>query len=727
MKPKVSIIIVNYRVKEKLFSCIKSIYSSRVKIPFEIIVVDNDEKNTIGKELSSRFPEVIYVKNSVNSGFGAGNNLGAKYARGEHILFLNPDTLVFYDTIDKLYDRLKNYPKIGVVAPLLIDKEGRPFKRQGSRRLDIFNAILSLSFIEKVFPGFSKKFYLENWDKKTDREVDVVPGTCLMISSDLFKKINGFDESFFLYFEENDICNRVKQLGYSIYILSDSKIYHEVGASTKKITNTEKIFNKSRFLYFKKFYGIVWALMLETLLRLNKESLFVFFLLIFAFLLRIHNLSQNMVFIGDQGWFYLSARDMLLTGQIPLVGITSSHTWLHQGPLWTYMLSVVLFISKFNPVSGAYLTALFGVATVFLMYKLGSLMFSAKTGFIAAALYATSPLIIFSDRMPFDPSPIPFFVVLYLFALFKWVQGNVKYFPLTIFLLAILYNLELATFILFFPFSLFLIFGFVKNRHWAKNLLNKKIITISFAALIVPMLPVIVYDFSHGFKQTVVFLGWTFYKPFSFLLKNSSDGLIFNSDSVVNFLLNNFGKIIFQINIEIAILIFIASLIYLFYLNFKKIKFESAEFVLLFLLTISIVGILINQTPSDAYLPTLFPFLIFKIALFFEFFFKQKITKYFALFILIVLVLLNAYASLKNNYGLSLSQRLRTADVIINFTKNNEFNLIGKGPGSQFESFTMNYEYLLWWKGHPPSKSFQKTRIVIEETYNSILIKKFRR
>jgi 4-amino-4-deoxy-L-arabinose transferase-like glycosyltransferase len=219
-------------------------------------------------------------------------------------------------------------------------------------------------------------------------------------------------------------------------------------------------------------------------------------------------LGNGMPFIGDQGWFYLSARDLLVHGQIPLVGIASSHTWLHQGPLWTYMLSFVLLVSKFNPISGAYLTVGFGVLTTFLMYLLGKEMFSQKVGLIAALLYSSSPLIISFDRMAFDPSLIPFFTVLYLFALVKWLKGNIYYFPLTLLLLAILYNLELATFTLTFPFILIFIYGLFKRATWIKKLLNIRIILSSVLLPSVIMLPVIIYDFSNGFKQTIVFVGW---------------------------------------------------------------------------------------------------------------------------------------------------------------------------------------------------------------------------
>src|ERR1035437_8373192 len=103
MLTKISIIIVHYKVKEKLFACINSIYLSKPKIAFEIIVVDNDEEKTIGKELLKKFPKVKYVETSVNLGYGGGNNLGVKYASGSHLFFLNPDTLVFKDTINFLF------------------------------------------------------------------------------------------------------------------------------------------------------------------------------------------------------------------------------------------------------------------------------------------------------------------------------------------------------------------------------------------------------------------------------------------------------------------------------------------------------------------------------------------------------------------------------------------------------------------------------------------------
>src|ERR1035437_2064087 len=596
----ISIIIVNYRVKEKLIKCIQSIYASKPKTAFEIIVVDNGDRDNIGNDLKKYFPETIYIKSKTNLGYGGGNNLGAKQARGEYLFILNPDTFVFKDTIDELINFLEKDKTVGIVAPMLVDKENIPFKLQGTTKLTPFKGIIRLSFLERLFPNnpISKQYWLKDWDHKQFKEVEVNPGTGFAIAKQLFDKVGGFDEKFFLYFEEDDLALRIRKLDKLIFILAKAKIFHEVGASTKQLANSNQFFTKSRFLYFCKHYGILSALLVELFLGINKLSLSVFLIILLALLLRIYNLGNGMPFIGDQGWFYLSARNLLVHGQIPLVGITSSHTWLHQGPLWTYMLSIALFVSRFNPLSGAYLTAAFGAGTALLMYLLGKEMFSKRIGLIAAIMFASSPLIISFDRMPFDPSPIPFFTVLYLFALVKWIRGNVNYFPVILLLVAILYNLELATFTLSFPFVVILIYGLFKKTDWVNKILNVKIVSASLILPVIVMLPVIIYDFSNGFKQTVVFLGWTIYKPFSFLFHHSSGNALANYKIVAIFGLQNLQRLIFQESLLVSFLLFFAGLCLIIFQVLKNRKLIVSKSLLLFLLLISLLGIVINQTPS---------------------------------------------------------------------------------------------------------------------------------
>ncbi len=244
----VSIIIVHYKVEKELLECLDSIKRSTPKTPYEIIVIDNSEKNV---------------------GFGAGNNLGAKKALGEFLFFLNPDTKVFPGVIDNLVEFIKKEKNVGIVSPLLLDKNNIPYKLQGSLKLTPFRAIMCLSFIEKYFSEnrIYKNYYLFDWDKKTTKEVDVAPGTAFMIRKKIFEEVGGFDEKFFLFFEENDLCLQIKKLGYKMFINPNAKIIHLWGKSTERGESIKKIFQKSRFYYFQKHFGLFWAFLVEVFCR----------------------------------------------------------------------------------------------------------------------------------------------------------------------------------------------------------------------------------------------------------------------------------------------------------------------------------------------------------------------------------------------------------------------------------------------------------------------------
>lgn len=261
----VSIIIVHYKVKKELFDCIQSIVNVRARTPFEIIVVDNDETKTIKQGVKKRFPFAKYVESFGNVGFGAGNNLGAKHAKGDLLFFLNPDTIVLPHALDTLVRFIKKDEKIGIVAPLLVDTSYVPYPLQGTAELTPFTGICSLSFINKLFPLnlISQRYWIKNWDKKMIKEVGVVPGTAFLIQKSVFEKVGGFDERFFLYFEESDLCKRVGECGYTCYIHPEARVVHLWGASSQKRRDVDRIFSESRFLYFKKHFGVVWAYIVE--------------------------------------------------------------------------------------------------------------------------------------------------------------------------------------------------------------------------------------------------------------------------------------------------------------------------------------------------------------------------------------------------------------------------------------------------------------------------------
>ena len=728
-KVQVSIIIVNYRVERELIACVSSILESKPKIEFEIVVVDNSSSDELRASLR-KIPQAKYARSESNVGFGAGNNLGENIAGGEYLFFLNPDTLVKKGSIDNLYYFIKNNSKAGMVAPLLLDPSGKVYPNQGSDEYNLLSAIVILSFINKFFPNnpVSKKFLHTGWDKKNNEEFDVVPGTAFMISKELFKKVGTFDEKLFLYFEEYDLAKRIKKLGYKSYIVPNAKVLHIWEASAKKRKDINKIFSKSRFYFFKKHYGLIFASIINTVSNIGKYELLLSLILVVSAFLNLYKLEELMVFIGDQGWFYLSARDMLTSGQIPLVGIPSSHPWLHQGPLWTYLLAFFLWIFNFNPVSGAYASIILGALSVLGMYMIGSAFFSKRVGLIASLFYATSPLAVYYMRLPYHTSPIPSFVIILLFFLYKLINGKLNYLPFAILLLTILYNFEIATVALWGVLLVILMYRYLINKNNFKQIFNKKIIFFSFISLIVPLLPMILYDVRNGFPQTIKFAAWIAYRMISLFGYNPQQSFsISKIIIIVNFLFVNFVKLFFASNNLISSAIIIAVISWIIYI-FIKGKSNNSYNLVFIMFFIPLLLVILNQVPSDAYLPMLFPITILLVTIFLDWIMDIKRMLIPILISIMFIVVSNINLMTKNNFSfespniLTLTNRILVSKEILNMAGNKDYNLKGAGQGSEFESFTMNYEYLTWWLGHGPSKNNENIKIYVSESPKGIRI-----
>ena len=165
--------------------------------------------------------------------------------------------------------------------------------------------------------------------------------------------------------------------------------------------------------------------------------------LIAGVFLGFFKISDLMIFTGDQGWFFLSARDLIVNHKIPLVGITASITWLYQGAIFTYFLAPFLWLFKFNPLGGAVLTILFNLLAIVAIYKVGKNFFGEKVGVLAALLFPTSPLIIIHSRTAYHTSLIPLFALLFFWFLYKLIKESGKNLIWVALLLAILFQLEL--------------------------------------------------------------------------------------------------------------------------------------------------------------------------------------------------------------------------------------------------------------------------------------------
>ena len=252
----VSIIIINYNTCEMVIQCIKSIYEKTKDISFEVIVVDNNSSDNSCKEIPRIFPNIQFIANKDNIGFGRANNRGAELAAGKYLFLLNSDTVLLNNAIGILASYLESNAGTGICGGNLFDINLKPIHSFRRTLPSIFweiNAIFYESF-EKLKYGSNIEFNYTN----ENMEVGYITGADLMIRRDVWDKISGFDSGFFMYYEDADLNFRVKKIKYKIYSIPQAKIIHLSGKSFSIQETQELMSLESRRRYFLKNHSSIY-------------------------------------------------------------------------------------------------------------------------------------------------------------------------------------------------------------------------------------------------------------------------------------------------------------------------------------------------------------------------------------------------------------------------------------------------------------------------------------
>ncbi len=256
-KMDLSIIIVSFNTKQLLGSCIKSIQKYTKNINYEIIVVDNDSKDdssTSAKKLGA-----VVLENKENVGFGRANNQGLKISKGKYILFLNSDTEVHDNVLGEITNWMEARKNAGVVTSGLKNRDGSIQATGGYfptlPRVFSWMIIQDLPFVDSIikpFHPFHSKSLFSKGDSfyRQRKQLDWVTGAFLFTRREILEKVGGWDEKFFMYVEEVDLCYRIKALSFQVWYLPQWKITHLGGASSK----TSEFSLISEYEGIKKFY-----------------------------------------------------------------------------------------------------------------------------------------------------------------------------------------------------------------------------------------------------------------------------------------------------------------------------------------------------------------------------------------------------------------------------------------------------------------------------------------
>lgn len=466
---------------------------------------------------------------------------------------------------------------------------------------------------------------------------------------------------------------------------------------------------------------------------MSKGKIILFLIISLSLFLRVNRLSELMSFGGDVARDYLVARDITLKGQIPLLGCPSSVPWLHQGAFFTYLLGIVLWLGRYNPLAGGYFVGGLGVLGVLGVYLLGKKLFSAKVGLLAAFFYATSPLIIIFDRFPYHLSLVSFFTILFfLFLYFSFT--NPKAFLIASLLLGLLMQLELSNLVLLPVWVIILL--------ELRQKINIKILILSLLAFLIPWTPKIVYDINNGFTQTIGFIAWIFHKlpPVSFfMVKEAGMPLLTRFEMIFVYL----SRVIFWKSVWLSTIIFIFCLlaaIWKFKFN-NRMKNKGLYLILLWLF-FPLVGFLVHGSPSESYIPILFTPVALLLSLITNFGFVPPRRRLGGTIMILIVGIgvFNAYFVVshdffllterhddeveKYNLGQSLALNKEIADFIVNDSQGREYNLIPLGKMAEFSSSKLNLTYLTWYLGRRESEDKENLIYFVYNNYEQINIQK---
>lgn len=235
-----------------------SVIAALKNIEGEVIVIDNNSNDGSREFFHNRFPEVKFVWNKLNVGFGAANNQALKLTTADYVVFLNPDTLIAEDCFEKCMGLMISKQNNAALGVRMIDGGGRFLKESKRAFPGPLTSLYKLAGLSTLFPNSKTfaRYYLGYLDEHKNHEVDVLAGAFIMLSRNVLRAISGFDEDFFMYGEDVDLSYRIQKAGFKNYYCADTTIIHFKGESTKKGSlNYVKMFYKAMSIFVKKHYG----------------------------------------------------------------------------------------------------------------------------------------------------------------------------------------------------------------------------------------------------------------------------------------------------------------------------------------------------------------------------------------------------------------------------------------------------------------------------------------
>lgn len=259
MLPKLDIVIVNWNAGDYLYECVSSIKNAVNNnfILSNVVIVDNASIDRSLEKIDTNELPIKIIKNTENLGFAKASNQGAKGSDADYLLMLNPDTRLYANSLSvpiEFMEKEEN-KNVGIIGIQIVND-----KNEISRNCARFPTPISMIYnslgLDKAFPKIFDSHFLSEWNHKTNRVVDQVLGAFFMIRKTIYDRIRGYDERFFVYYEDLDLALRASKKAYFSYYLADAYIYHKGGGVTENVKAKRMFFNlQSKILFAQKHFN----------------------------------------------------------------------------------------------------------------------------------------------------------------------------------------------------------------------------------------------------------------------------------------------------------------------------------------------------------------------------------------------------------------------------------------------------------------------------------------
>lgn len=256
--PLISVVIVSYRCSALLRTCLDTVRAGIAPLDGEVIVVDNHSSDGTVEMVRQEYPWVTLIASEANLGFAAGNNLGLQRATGSYLAFLNPDTEASQGSLATLVRALEDDATVGLVAPRLVNPDGS--LQPSVRTLPTTTAAaLVLSKLHLLFsrtPAM-RRYDQAGFDYQKTQDVQQPMGACLVTRRTVLDQVGWFDERFWMWFEEVDLCQRILAAGWKIRYVAEARVTHAMGVSSRQLHTVlrQRRYAMSFLAYFDKHHA----------------------------------------------------------------------------------------------------------------------------------------------------------------------------------------------------------------------------------------------------------------------------------------------------------------------------------------------------------------------------------------------------------------------------------------------------------------------------------------